>query len=140
MVVENETNADDNTNLNIHGDTVLSYLTQAEMGEILASDLFYLSVYVESKETLEFLESESEARKKFRDGIYIHLNTENKFGFVHPSNRFERAVSPRKADSEASSRISVDLNRLVLNDYASYAYLNNLIKFYEDSLKFNPKK
>jgi ubiquitin-protein ligase len=120
--------------LNIHGDTVLSYLTEAELGHVSDTELFYLNVYVEAKQKLEFESTESE--KASRGGIFIRLNTDNMFGFVHPSNRYLNSKSHLVDVNRLSTeKMSVGVGKMALSGVKDWNYLTNLIGFFESSLK-----
>lgn len=56
------------------GDTVLSYLTKAEIGSVSFREEFYFNVYVETKKDL--LEN--------GDCFFLYVNTENPVGYLHP--------------------------------------------------------
>ena len=91
MVVEND--AQDKSDLEIHGDTVLSYLSTAEIGKLDSSEIFYLNICVEAKNTLQLAlgEPTSNGTPKITGQVLnekdfaIRVNTHTKYGFIHPN-------------------------------------------------------
>jgi hypothetical protein len=131
MVVKEESN-DDDSNV-IHGDTVLSYLTESEIGAVSPTEVFYLNLYIETKNTIpgDFYADEK---------LFVRVHTHNSFGFVHPTDRFPlvgagpRAETPQTLDLSITplliDRALFKDSKLILNP-ASFKLLEGLIASYE---------
>ncbi|CAF0834261.1 unnamed protein product [Brachionus calyciflorus] len=127
----------DKLNLKIHGDTVLTYLTDAEMRDSIKDELFYFNILVQAKNTIPA----SQDLPKLR----IHIETNNKFGFVHPSEKYEDDNKKVENVIEKVNHISLEplplrldlnvfeQNRVILNKQV-YKYLSDLIKRHDVGL------
>ena len=94
MVVKDESN---DSNI-IHGDTVLSYLTESEIGRVSPTEVFYLNLYIETKNTIpgDFYADEK---------LFVRIHTHNSFGFVHPTDRFLQV--PKAKPKLATAAVAV---------------------------------